>query len=64
MNHYIYDGPVKVFNTCVTNHWHGETTAVSEKKARCNLTYQYKKTHNRTPSSKITLPGQIKGVAN
>ena len=60
MNHYIYDGPVKVFETCVTSHWHGETMAVSEEKARSNLAYQYKKSHGRSATSKITLPGKIK----
>ena len=55
MNHYIYDGPVKVFETCVTSHWHGETMAVSEEKARSNLAYQYKKSHGRSATSKITL---------
>ena len=60
MNHYIYDGPVKVFETCFTSHWHGETMAVSEEKARSNLAYQYKKSHGRSATSKITLPGKIK----
>ena len=33
---------------------------VSEEKARSNLAYQYKKSHGRSATSKITLPGKIK----
>lgn len=56
---YRYDGPVLVFDTCVANHWKGETMAPSEKKARSNLTYQYKKQNNRVAGAKVTLPGKI-----
>ena len=59
---YIYDGPVEVFGKCVDNHWHGETTAPSESKARCNLAYQYKKQTNRIPSIKVVLPGKIRVI--
>lgn len=59
MNKYYYDGPVMVFDTCVTNHWKGQTMAPSEKKARCNLTYQFKKSTNRVAGTKVTLPGKI-----
>ena len=59
MNKYSYDGPVMVFDTCVANHWKGQTMAPSEKKARCNLTYQFKKSTNRVPGTKVTLPGKI-----
>lgn len=59
MNKYSYDGPVMVFDTCVANHWKGQTMAPSEKKARCNLTYQYKKSTNRESGTKVTLPGKI-----
>ena len=52
--------PVKVFETCVTSHWHGETMAVSEEKARTNLAYQYKKRTGRSKTSRITLPGKIR----
>ena len=59
---YLYDGPVLEFDTCVNSRWKGETTAPSEKKARSNLTYQYKKQTNRISGTKIKLPGKIKMV--
>ena len=59
MNKYSYDGPVRVMDKCVTDRWKGETMAVSENKARSNLAYQYKKSHNLISSAKVTLPGQI-----
>ena len=60
MTKYIYDGPVMVFDTCVTNHWKGETIADSEAKARSNLAYQFKQEFDKAPTSKITLPGICK----
>ena len=42
MNMYSYDGPVMEFDNCVANRWIASTRAVSEKKARSNLTYQLK----------------------
>lgn len=59
MNKYSYDGPVMEFDRCIANRWKASTYAVSEKKARSNLTYQYKKRNNKLPNTKITLPGQI-----
>lgn len=59
MNKYLYDGPVMEFDTCIQHRWQGSTYAVSEKKARSNLAYQYKRSSNRTPNTKITLPGKI-----
>lgn len=62
-NHkYIYDGPVMIFDRLVADHWKGETIAPSVKKARSNLTYQFKKQNNRIVSNKVTLPGEIKMV--
>ena len=61
-NIYIYDGPVKEFGTIVAKRWKGETVAVSEKKAKSNLAYQYKRTHNKSSDSNITLPGKVKVV--
>ena len=43
MNLYLYDGPVMEFDNCVANRWTASTRAVSEKKARSNLTYQLKR---------------------
>lgn len=59
MDKYSYDGPVMEFDRCVSSNWKGSTYAVSEKKARSNLVYQFKKQNNRIPSTKITLPGKI-----
>lgn len=59
MNRYYYDGPVMVFDTCVTDHWKGETMATSEKKAKSNLAYQFKKSTNKMAAAKVTLPGKI-----
>ena len=59
MNRYIYDGPVKEFERIVSEKWKGETYAVSERKARSNLAYQFKKEYGRTPNTKISLPGDI-----
>lgn len=62
MNKYSYSGPVMEFNNCVCSNWEGSTYAESEKKARSNLAYQYKKSNNRIVGSRITLPGKIKAV--
>lgn len=59
MNQYSYEGPVMEFNRCVVNKWQASTYAVSERKARSNLTYQFKKKNNKVPGSKISLPGEI-----
>ena len=59
MQKYSYDGPVVIFGKCVENRWYGSTYAVSEKKARCNLEYQYKKQAGKNPNTKVELPGKI-----
>lgn len=59
MNLYSYDGPVLEFDRIVANRWQGQTYAVSESKARCNLAYQYKRNNGKVPRTKITLPGKI-----
>lgn len=59
---YSYDGPVMEFDKVIANQWSSSTYAPTEKKARSNLTYQFKKQYNRTPASKISLPGKIKLV--
>lgn len=42
MPKFTYKGPVMEFNTLLADSWEGETVAPSEKKARSNLTYQFK----------------------
>lgn len=59
MNIYLYDGPVLEFDRIVANHWISSTRAVSEKKARSNLAYQFKMESGRAPRSKITIPGKL-----
>lgn len=59
MNRYSYDGPVLSFKKCVTNRWCANTCAVSESKARNNLTHQYKEQFALEANAKITLPGKI-----
>lgn len=59
MNLYSYDGPVMEFDNCIAHRWTASTRAVSERKARSNLTYQFKKKNNKIPNSKITLPGKL-----
>ena len=59
MNRYYYDGPVLEFERCIANHYRASTCAVSEKKAKQNLAYRFKKETNRMPNAKITLPGKI-----
>lgn len=59
MNKYLYDGPVMEFETCIQHRWQATTYAVSEKKARSNLAFQYKRNTNRTANTKINLPGKI-----
>lgn len=63
MNKYLYKGPVMEFNTCIENRWQSSTYAISEKKARSNLIFQYKQLNNRVPNTKITLPGKITMVS-
>jgi hypothetical protein len=48
-----------VFGRCVENKWHGETIASTEKKAKSNLTYQWKKRNNKVAGTKVTLPGKV-----
>lgn len=62
MPRYLYKGPVMEFNTLLTDRWEGETAAPSEKKARSNLTYQFKRGNNRIAGTRITLPGKIRMI--
>lgn len=63
MHKYVYDGPVMIFDHCVLDRWKGETVAVSERKARTNLAYQYKKNNNYVAGAKVELPGKITMVS-
>lgn len=59
---YVYDGPVKEFDRVIADRWTSKTFAPSEKKARSNLTYQFKKQFNRVATTKITLPGTVRCI--
>lgn len=59
---YKYVGPVYEFSKCIHPSWSATTWAESEKKARNNIAYQYKREHNRADNAKITLPGKIQKV--
>lgn len=62
MNRYDYEGPVMEFDQCISNNWKGTTFAPTEKKAKSNLAYQYKKKHGKIASTKISLPGKVRLV--
>lgn len=55
---YWYKGPVVVFDKLSSNTWSGMTVAVSEKKARSNLAYQYRQQAglSRSTPVKFTEP--------
>lgn len=59
MSLYHYCGPVKEFENVINPKWEATTTAFSEKKARNNLVYRYKREHGKLPDTKITLPGKL-----
>ena len=59
MNLYSYEGPVMEFDRVISSKWKSTTYAPSEKKARSNLVFQFKKANNKTANSKITLPGKV-----
>lgn len=59
MNLYLYEGPVTSFGKVLTNRWRSSTYAVSDKKAKNNLAYKYKKQYHLTPTSRVELPGEI-----
>ena len=63
MQLYFYDGPVLEFDRIVANHWTASTRAESEKKARCNLAYQFKMQYGRATRTKITVPGKSTIIA-
>ena len=62
MNQYSYEGPVLEFERVIATRWSSSTFAPSERKARSNLAYQFKKQYGKTPGTKITLPGKITQV--
>ena len=59
MPKYTYNGPVYEFDRLVVDRWSGETYAPTEARARTNLAYQFKKQNNRSPRTKISVPGEL-----
>lgn len=59
MNKYIYDGPVLLFGKLIAERWHAETMAVSKKKAKRNLIFQFQYETGRSPTTKIELPNEL-----
>lgn len=53
-NHYIYDGPVYLFDKFI-GYFKGETYAVSDKKALSNLRAQYCKKQGKAYNTKYIL---------
>jgi hypothetical protein len=62
MKKYVYDGPIMEFGRCVQSNWHGETMANSDKKAKNNLIYRWKKENNRESYTKIILPNEVRAI--
>lgn len=59
MPRYSYEGPVLSFGKCVCDHWYGETWAPTEKKARTNLAYQFKKQGGLIAATNVVIPGNL-----
>lgn len=60
---YSYDGPVAVDGICCANQWSATTMATTEKKARANFIYRFKKENGIYVGARVDLPGKIT-VAN
>lgn len=56
---YSYDGPVLEFDRVISNRWVGTTYAPTEKKAKSNLAFQFRKQFNKEARTKIALPGKV-----
>lgn len=59
MNRYKYSGPVVQFGKCIDSHWTGETLAPTDRRAKSNLAYQFKKQTGRLGTTNISLPGKL-----
>lgn len=59
MHVYRYKGPVLNFNNKIAESWSGETTALTEAKAKSNLIYQFKNENKLESNTRIFLPGEI-----
>lgn len=62
MKRYRYSGPVSQFGKCIYNKWTGETIAATERRAKNNLAYQFKKETGRLGTTNISLPGKLEEI--
>lgn len=62
MKRYRYSGSVEQFRKCICNRWTGETVAATEKRAKSNLAYQFKKETGRLGTTNISLPGKLEEI--
>lgn len=56
---YSYNGAVRSFDDILSVKWRGQTFAESEKKARSNLGYQFRKHMGLSQSVPIRLTGKM-----
>lgn len=56
---YTFNGAVWLYKTLVASSCRAQTRASSEKKARANIAYQYKKANNLADYVKVTLEGKL-----
>lgn len=54
-----YSGPIAVFGKVIEVRYSAETYAISEKKARSNIAYQYKRDRNLNVSSNVALLDKV-----
>ena len=59
---YIFSGSVMQFGREVYRNWTARTHAVSEGKAKSQLTYRYKVENKLAPSASIQLDGRLTRV--
>ncbi len=57
-----YIGPVMEFDRCIERRWIAETWASTEKIAKRNFIFRYKRDHDRAHNAKIVLTGKIEKV--
>lgn len=57
--HYLYSGPVYIYDHKVCDYWIGYTTAKSKSEAARNLAYRFKEEHKWPVRSKLIFPNEI-----
>lgn len=57
---YLYSGPVLEFDHLIAGKWSSTTIAPTERKAKSNLAFQFKRENKRTSNAKIMLPGKLR----